>query len=99
MSEQPKENEGEKEPRITYVGNPVSTEPTKQKNPNRVAGSKRQAALHKEKKRLLKEGYTSETDSEGKNNCENSKSYKRCLHCRYFWNSHWSHGCIQMVLH
>ena len=30
------------------------------------------AALRKEKKRLLKEGPTSETDSEGESNCENS---------------------------
>ena len=70
MSEQPKENEGESEPRITYVGIHVSTEPIKKKNPNRVAAIK--SKLHYVKKRLLKEGYTSEKDSEGESNCENS---------------------------
>ena len=43
MSDTPKEQpkESESVPRITYVGNPVNPELTKQKNPKRVAAERR----------------------------------------------------------
>ena len=46
------------EPRITYIGK--RAEPTKKKNPNRVAAGKR-AALRKEKLRLLKKESSTQT--------------------------------------
>ena len=53
MSDKRKDGTDDPEPRITYIGSPVKSDP-KQKNPKRVAASKRQAALRKGKLKLLK---------------------------------------------
>ena len=57
------------EPRITYVGNAIKSEP-KQKNPKMVAAGRRLAALRVEKKRLLERGSNPTETME--NECESS---------------------------
>ena len=76
MSETPKENspkakQSENVPAITYVGNPVNTQATKQKNPKRVAAGKRVAELRKGKEKLLKKGKDNDNNKENYE-CERS---------------------------